>query len=70
MFKIQLEKKKQDDRLCMGHFSIWVMQLTEKKPSTLEMMRYVPLEDGHASLQLVVEVFGGWAMKLSMCLQP
>ena len=23
MFKIQFEKKMQDDRLCMGHFSIW-----------------------------------------------
>ena len=24
MFEIQFEKKKQDDRLCMGHFSICV----------------------------------------------
>ena len=23
MFEIQFEKKRQDDRLCMGHFSIW-----------------------------------------------
>ena len=50
-----------------------VMQLTEKRSSNLEIIRQAPLEDGHASLQLVVEVFGGcagWAMKLSMCFQP
>ena len=27
MFEIQFEKKKQDDRLCMGHFSICVVKL-------------------------------------------
>ena len=38
-----------------------VMQLRwEKRSSTQEMMRHVPLEDGHACIPLVVEVFGGW----------
>ena len=40
-----------------------VMQLRwEKRPSTQEIMRHVPLEDGHASLWCL----GDGAMKLSM----
>ena len=34
MFEIQFEKKKQDDRLCMGHFSICTKQ-TKKRNGPL-----------------------------------
>ena len=53
--------------LCNKRLKPVVMQLRwERNPSTLQMMRHVPLEDGHASLWLW-KCLGVGTMKLLMC---